>query len=390
MVRRPKILVAYVNTGGGHLSAARAIEAAIESRYPNQFDVVILNVSAASGSHSIAMLYESYNLMLKADPRYAKHGLKFLNAVDVERVVIPMARRAYQNLRRTLVRERPDLIISVHAIINHALIRILKECDWQQHVPYYIVCTDLTDNFLKGWANPDATGIITFTEMAKQQMIAYGVPAERVTTQTGFPVNPSFFTDTTTRQECREQLNLDPQAFTVLISLGGMALPRKTRTIVQTLITSGLPLQLMVICGMNRTLKRRMHYVARTTSMRIHVHGFTHRLPQMMTAADLMITKPGPGTIMEAVIKEIPLLLDNVTEPMPQEKGNLQYAVEQGIALEFSTYRQLPALVEQLMADPHEFARLQKNMRRIKNEQAIFEVVETILAELPQVTLTSR
>ena len=36
---------------------------------------------------------------------------------------------------------------------------------------------------------------------------------------------------------------------------------------------------------------------------------------------------------MEAVIKELPLLLDNVTEPMPQEKGNLRYALEQGVAL---------------------------------------------------------
>ena len=74
-----------------------------------------------------------------------------------------------------------------------------------------------------------------------------------------------------------------------------MAIPSKTKSIVKALISSGLPLQFVVICGTNRSLKRRMHYVARTTTMRMHVHGFTQRIPQMMSAADVMITKPGSG-----------------------------------------------------------------------------------------------
>jgi len=385
LVRKPKILIAYVHTGGGHLSAARAIEAAIQERYPGQYDVAIVNVSVASGSQGVNMLYESYNLMLKADPRYAKHGLKLLNVVNMERMVIPMARRAFNNVRRMLVRERPDIIVSVHGMLNHALISILKEYEWQEKVPYVIVCTDLTDNFLKGWANPEATRVVTFTDLAKRQMIDFGVPAEKIVVHNGFPVNPAFFTQcTATKQECRAQLGLDEKTFTVLVSIGGMAIPSKTTSIVKTLLRSGLSMQLLVICGMNRSLKRRMHYVARTTSLRMHVHGFTQRIHQMMTASDVMIAKPGPGTIMEAVIKELPMLLDHVTEPMPQEQGNLRYAVERGVAMEFTTYRQLPHLIEHLMNSPQEYARMQENMRNMKNEQAIFEVVETILAEIPR------
>ena len=387
LVRKPKILIAYVNTGGGHLSAARAIEAAIHARYPQQYDVVIMNLADVCGSQGITMLYESYNLMLRANPRYAKHGLKFLNLVNMERVVIPVARRAFNNVRHTLVRERPDVIVSVHAILNHALLRALKECDWQGKVPYVIVCTDLTDNFLKGWANPQATRLITFTELARAQMITFGVPPEKITVHRGFPVHPAFFTPCASKLDCRAQLGLDAEPFTVLISLGGMALPGKTTAIVKTLLSSGLPLQLLVVCGMNRTLKRRMHYLARTTPMHMHVYGFTQRIPLMMTAADVMITKPGPGTIMEAVIKGLPMLLDNVTEPMPQEKGNLRYAVEQGVALEFTSYPSLPHIIEHLMHDSAAYAQMQEQTRQLKNEQAIFEVVESILAEIPRVAI---
>jgi 1,2-diacylglycerol 3-beta-galactosyltransferase len=381
---KPKIFIIYANTGGGHLSAAKALQAAIELRHPDQYQVEIVNVPLISGSQRIRLLYESYNVMLRADPRYAKHGLRLLNAFNVERVVIPWVRRGYLNVRRFLLKEQPDLIVSVHAILNHAFIRALQECDWQHRTPYVIVCTDLTDHFLRGWANPNATKVITFTEAARRQMIAYGMPPEKVAVHNGFAVNPSFFTEHLSREDAREQLGLDRNTFTILVSLGGMAIPRKTSAIVRMLIRSGLPVQLLVICGMNRALKRKMHYVARTAKIRMHVHGFTQRISLMMSAADLMISKPGPGSIMEAVVKELPLLLDDVTEPMPQEKGNLAFALEHGIACAITSYRQLPRVVNRLMSDPAEYATMQENMRRLKHEEAIFEVTETVLSLLPK------
>lgn len=382
--RKPKIFIVYANTGGGHLSAAKALQAAINLRYPGQYQVEIVNVPLISGSQRVRMLYESYNVMLRADPRYAKHGLRLLNAFNVERVVIPWVRRGYLNVRRFLERGQPDLIVSVHAILNHSFTRVLRECGWQQRIPYVVVCTDLTNNFLRGWANPDATKVITFTEQARQQMIEYGMPAEKIVVHNGFAVNPSFFTERLTKEEARAQLGLDPNTFTILVSLGGMAIPRKTAAIVRMLIRSNLPVQLLVICGMNRTLKRKMHYVARTAKIRMHVHGFTQRISLMMSAADLMISKPGPGSIMEAVVKELPLLLDDVTEPMPQEKGNLAFALQHGIARSFTSYRQLPRIISHLMSDRNEYEKMRENMRRIKNENAIFDVAEEVLSLLPE------
>jgi UDP-N-acetylglucosamine:LPS N-acetylglucosamine transferase len=177
---------------------------------------------------------------------------------------------------------------------------------------------------------------------------------------------------------------LDPNTFTILVTLGGMAIPRKTAAIVRMLIRSNLPVQLLVICGTNRTLKRKMHYVARTAKIRMHVHGFTQRISLMMSAADLMISKPGPGSIMEAVIKELPLLLDDVTEPMPQEKGNLAFALEHGIARSITSYRQLPRQVSSLMNDYAEYEKMRENMRLLKNENAIFDVAEEVLSLLPK------
>ncbi len=381
--RQPRIFILYASTGGGHLSAARALQAAIQLRHPGTYQVELINIPLVTDSQRVRMLYESYNLMLKADPRFAKHGMRLLNTFNVEKAVIPLVKRAYQNVRRMVEQERPDLIVSVHAILNHALTMALRDCHLQDRTPYVIVCTDLTNNFLRGWANPDATRIITFSEMARRQMLEYGVPAEKLEVHRGFTVHPSFFAEPVNRDAAREELGLNPRTFTLLISMGGVAIPRKTVAIVRELLRSELPLQLLVVCGMNPPLKRKMHFIARKAPIRMHVYGYTQRIALMMSAADLMISKPGPGTIMEAVIKELPLLLDNVTEPMPQEKGNLAFALDEGIAHPITSYRRLPYLVERLMRDTAEYRHMKENMRRIKHEDAIFDVAESVLSLLP-------
>jgi len=386
----PRILLLYTKTGGGHLSAARAIKAAIDQRYPAAYDVVLYDVSASSHSRRVAMLYGTYNLMLTTNPRYTRQGMKLLNAVGAERAFIPWLPAPYRRMREALHEAHPDLMVSVHGIVNHVMLRALLESGRADTVPYAIVCTDLTNNFLKGWANPKADLIITFTEMARQQMLDYQVPAHKVQLINGFAVHPSFFQHPLLPSDCRAALGMRPDVFTILVSLGGMAIPGKTKAIVQRLCASGLPLQMMVVCGMNRNLKRQVRAIAHRYPTRVNVHGFTQRIDQMMTAADLMITKPGPGTMMEAVVKELPLCLDAVDEPMPQEKGNLLFAEKEEIAVTFTRYIDLPDIVDRLMREPETYHRLQANMRRIKNASAIFEVADALVALLPARTLLPR
>jgi UDP-N-acetylglucosamine:LPS N-acetylglucosamine transferase len=375
------ILLVYANTGGGHLSAARAIEAAILERYPGEASVSIVDIPVASGSREICLLYDSYNTMLKADPRFAKHGMALLNAVNIEQMVIPMAPRAFHNIRKTLLRARPDIVVSVHPILNHAMMRALKETRLLGRVPYVIVCTDLTDHFLRGWANPAADELIVFSEAARRQMQTFGVPDERIRTINGFPVNPAFARQAFAREECRRELGLDDGP-TALVMMGGMAVPGKTIAAVRALQAADLPLQTLVVCGMNRTLKRKMHFLARGTRQRIRVYGFTRRVPQMMGAADFMVAKPGPGTIMEALIAETPLFLDHVTAPMPQESGNLRFAVEQGIARAFTSYRDLTVLAREAVEQPGTLDAMTARMRAIRNPDGVFEIADALLSHV--------
>ena len=55
------------------------------------------------------------------------------------------------------------------------------------------------------------------------------------------------------------------------------------------------------------------------------VKGFVNNMEQWMNACDMIITKAGPGTIAEAYICGLPVLL-NAFVPC-QEEGNIEYVV---------------------------------------------------------------
>lgn len=59
--------------------------------------------------------------------------------------------------------------------------------------------------------------------------------------------------------------------------------------------------------------------------MHVLVKGFVNNMEQWMNACDMIITKAGPGTIAEAYICGLPVLL-NAFVPC-QEEGNIEYVV---------------------------------------------------------------
>jgi 1,2-diacylglycerol 3-beta-galactosyltransferase len=58
--------------------------------------------------------------------------------------------------------------------------------------------------------------------------------------------------------------------------------------------------------------------------------GFRNDVPELMRAADLLVTKAGPGTLAEASVAEVPVV---VYDYVPgQERGNLDWVRTNGSA----------------------------------------------------------
>jgi 1,2-diacylglycerol 3-beta-galactosyltransferase len=57
-----------------------------------------------------------------------------------------------------------------------------------------------------------------------------------------------------------------------------------------------------------------------------YVYGFVDNMPELMSASDLVVTKAGPGTLAEAFIAGLPVIISSYIPG--QEGGNVRYVLD--------------------------------------------------------------
>jgi 1,2-diacylglycerol 3-beta-galactosyltransferase len=98
-----------------------------------------------------------------------------------------------------------------------------------------------------------------------------------------------------------------------------------------------------------------------------------------MRAADFLIGKPGPGSIAEAMVRGLPVLIECNAWTMPQERYNAEWVKEKGVGIVLKSFKDVAEGAKQLL-DPATLAGFRKNVAAQQN-LAVFEIPE-ILAGL--------
>ena len=109
------------------------------------------------------------------------------------------------------------------------------------------------------------------------------------------------------------------------------------------------------------------------------IYGFVDNVEVFMRASDLLITKAGPGTITEAAVIGLPLLLTGAIKF--QESPNAAYVVDRGAGISADTARAVADRVEQLFGDGGTgLSALRGNLPQIARSEAIWEIGDEIAA----------
>jgi UDP-N-acetylglucosamine:LPS N-acetylglucosamine transferase len=98
-----------------------------------------------------------------------------------------------------------------------------------------------------------------------------------------------------------------------------------------------------------------------------------------MRAADFLIGKPGPGSIAEAMVRKLPVLIECNSWTLPQERYNTEWVREQQVGIVLKSFKEVVAGVNQML-NPTTLSNFQRNVAA-QNNQAVFEIPE-ILAKL--------
>ncbi|MCC7360166.1 MAG: hypothetical protein IT317_11845 [Anaerolineales bacterium] len=336
----------WTGSMGGHVRIAQALTHALNTRYPAAVVHTIDIYSAAYLSRWFAGTTNVYDRMVARAPRLwgTTYHLTRQRPVMwlVRQVGARFTRRAA--LHRLMDDDAPDVIVNVISDLGQlkVLPRVARAAG-RAAPPVVTVISDLV-NIHRGWLVPQAALVVVPTEPAYAACRAYGVPAERLR-RLGYPIRSHLF--------CHADKPPAPtpnEALRVL-AMGGSSGSGRLVDDVRGLAASGLRLDLTVVCGKNAAVQHKLEPLAMGGAGRcdVRVLGYTDRIPDLMRAADLLLTKAGPSTMFEAVACQLPSL---VTAHLPgQESGNAAYFARLGVALEAPTPADVVRLVRQLDAD---------------------------------------
>jgi 1,2-diacylglycerol 3-beta-galactosyltransferase len=135
---------------------------------------------------------------------------------------------------------------------------------------------------------------------------------------------------------------------------------------------------LAVIAGRNERLRAELQAV--DWPVPTFIYGFERRIPEMMQAATLLVTKAGPGTISEALNAGLPMVL--YSRLPGQEDGNVRYVVDEGVGVWAPGPERTAAAVGRWLRDPQALAAASRRCREAARPNAARAVADCIVEML--------
>ncbi len=365
--RKPHIVFYFSDTGGGHRSAAEAIIEAVRLEYGKAVTTEMVDFFKDYAPPPFNHAQEMYPYMVKVPSLW---GASF-HATDgrtqarvITTTLWPIARRA----ARALVRSHPaDLIVTVHPFANSFALRALGNT----RPPFINVVTDMVTTHAL-WFDKRADLILVPTETARQRALKYNMPEEKVRV-VGLPVADRYCQPMKRKSTLRKKLGWPMEKPVVLLVGGGEGMGPLEKT-ARAIDESGLDVTLVVVCGRNQKLKAKLE--AETWENPTLIYGFTREMPDFMRAADVIVTKAGPGTIAEALNAQLPIIL--YAKLPGQEDGNVTFVQEEGAGVWAPQPQEVVRTLTRWISRPAEKQKIIENCQRAGRPEAARTIAHAI------------
>jgi len=377
-----RIGLVFSDTGGGHRSATDAIHCALEelvSKEPNGHEFEIITDNVVEKTHPVNRAFvDVYNNLLRNNQALMKYYYSFIHLTRPNDSELGY-RLSGPYLEAWLRRVQPQVLVSVHPMSNQYFVRALQATGMFGKVKLMTVVTDPSNELWRGWACPQADLTVVPNELAMNQLVEWGVERSRVRVL-GMPVNGDFVKPpTVSKVDFRNHLGLHGDRLTVCIN-AGWAGGGNMLAIYRELARVRRPIQAIFLCGHNKKLYEKVKQEARRCPVPSAVLPFHDRMADLMAAVDLMVTKAGGLTTFEAIARRLPMAIDLITAPMPQEAGNVKIIVEQGLASAVYKPHDIVQIVENLQPAKDRNTVTLPTVYSLDRTNAVYDIARTALA----------
>lgn len=378
-----RALLFTIDAGGGHRSAARALVAASEEEETSwtfrveSFQQILLRLDLLKRLTGIS-LEDAYNIILRR--RWNVLMVPLLRgmhgAIRVRRPAL--VRTLTQWLQ---AQPRPGAVVSVMPNFNGVMRDAIEAAC--PGVPLIVVLTDLADFPPRFWIEPGIDRVVVGTDEAREQALALGLPDERISRVSGMVLHPSFYRGSGpgVRDRARAEMGLGPGDLAVTLLFGGKGSPEMA-PLAEQLLQGHPDWKIVAICGDNPGLLARLAPLDALSGGRLRSLGFTDRVAELMAASDVLVTKPGPGSLAEAVQQRVPVVVIRNRHTIPQERFNTDFVATHGLGRVVGHWREIPGAVAELHRDPAARAQIRERLAARPPNRAVYEAVELIGREI--------
>ncbi len=366
-----KYLILSLGTGGGHNAAANAIAQSLRERGAEAEVVDCFYVVSPFRSKLVCAVYLG---IVKYVPKLfgTVYRLSFHISSPRRKSVVYAASASNSGRLADFINERaPDGVITTHIFGAQQLTYLRRH----NRLACWLAGVVTDYDVQPFWDETELDAVFTPHISFNLKYEKLGLSPDALLA-TGIPADPCI-TERLDVRAAKRAYGLDENRKHVLVAGGSMGAGKLPDSVLA--LNEGLEkdVQITVVCGNNRKLMRKFNRL-RLPESRLKVLGFVRPLHEMMSAADVIITKPGGLSSTEAFLRRVPVVVAHPIEGV--ESNNARFMRENGLALCPETDAQLVSDVKKLLYDSDAVAAMLENQRRVVGFGASSRVADAVLS----------
>ena len=362
-----RLNVMYADTGGGHRATSQAVIDGLKARYGDEVDPVLFDGLRTYAPWPVSHLDDMYPWMSGMSKTWGD-GWTALNDPDVARRFMKGWWPYVRDAAIKMMQEPCDAVVNVQPLYTYPALWAMDHIGIRR--PFVTMVSDLIVVHAL-WCDPSTDAFLVPTELSHERAIQNRIPPEKIKV-VGLPIRLSFATPPKPKPIVRQELGLSDKP-TIILMGGGQGLGGVFE-IAEAIGRSGLDVQLIVVAGRNKKLKEQLD--AANWPIDLRPYGFVQGIPDLMNAADVLITKAGPTTICEAFTRNLPIIISGYIPS--QEDQNADYVIQSRAGVLAEQPELIVETLRKWLGDPALLAELSRNSGTLARPRSAIDAAEEI------------
>ena len=365
-----KVLILSCGTGGGHNTAAKAIQEEflarnIKTDFKEYLEIIdtklkdeINNLYIKSTNRNGKLFKKVYSLGKIYEKTKLTSPVYFLNSLNKEK------------LYRYIKDNKYDFVITTHLFAAQALTAVKKE----HHIHFMQVATDYVS--IPFWEETNPDYFIIPSKELEDDFIAKGIKKRKLVAL-GIPVKKQF-REKYNKEKIKKQLNLAIDKKYILILNGSMGFGN-VKEISKRLLENIEDVIFIISCGNNDKLFKILKNEYKDNK-RIIVLPYTNQLSKYMASSDIILSKPGGLTTTEIATMRKPLIH---IMPIPGcENYNAKFFTERQMSIKCDNIDEVINNTKKLIKDKTLQKEMVENQKKYISVDTCEKIVEIVIKEL--------